>query len=146
MSFFSLLVLYNSHRNTDLWELTSNYVTLCVVPKHVSWKFKIPLSKKIYIYGNLQLNDVSVQKLNSITVPTRCDLPSLLHFCGQLYVFRVLTLIIRSWYSCNCSFWYWLTESTTIRSSCWVVPYGRYSNTYRTVHVNQFQPNNQNGW
>ena len=52
---------------------------------------------------------------------TRCDLFSLLHFCRQLYMFRVLTAIIRSWYSCNYSFWYWLTGSTTIRSHCWVV-------------------------
>jgi len=44
--------------------------------------------------------------------PTRYDLFSLLHFCRQLYMFRVLTPIIRSWYSCNYSFWYWLTGST----------------------------------
>jgi len=31
----------------------------------------------------------------------RCDLFSLLHFCRELYMFRVLTPIIRSWYSCN---------------------------------------------
>ena len=41
--------------------------------------------------------------------PTRCNLFSSLHFCRQLYMFRVLTPIIRSWYSCNYSFWYWLT-------------------------------------
>jgi len=52
--------------------------------------------------------------------PTRCDLFSLLHFCRQLYMFRVLTPVIRSWYSCNYSFWYWLTGSTTIRFRCWV--------------------------
>jgi len=52
--------------------------------------------------------------------PTRSDLFSLLHFWRQLYMFRVLTPIIRSWYSCNYSFWYWLTGSTTIRSRCWV--------------------------
>jgi len=52
--------------------------------------------------------------------PTRCDLFSLLHFCRQLYMFRVLTAIIRSWYSCNYSFWHWLTGSTTIRCRCWV--------------------------
>jgi len=40
--------------------------------------------------------------------PTRCDLFSLLHFCRQLYIFRVLTPIIRSSYNCNYSFWYWL--------------------------------------
>ena len=52
--------------------------------------------------------------------PTRCDLFSLLHFCRQLYMFRVLTPIIRSSYNCNYSFWYRLTGSTTIRSRCWV--------------------------
>ena len=62
---------------------------------------------------------------------SRCDLFSLLHFCRQLYMFRVLTPIIRSWYSCNYSFWYWLTGSTTIRCRWWVatdscVSYGRY--------------------
>ena len=52
--------------------------------------------------------------------PTRCTLFSLLHFCRQLYTFRVLTPINRGWYSCNYSFWYWLTGSTNIRSRCWV--------------------------
>ena len=51
--------------------------------------------------------------------PTRYDLLSLLHFCRQLYMFRVLTPIMSS-YNCNYSFWYWLTGSTTIRSRRWV--------------------------
>ena len=38
--------------------------------------------------------------------PTRCDLFSLSYFCRQLYMFRVLTPIIRSSYNCNYSFWY----------------------------------------
>jgi len=38
--------------------------------------------------------------------PTRCDSFSLLHFCRQLYMFQVLTPIIRSSYNCNYSFWY----------------------------------------
>ena len=52
--------------------------------------------------------------------PTRCDLFGLLHVCRQFYMFRALTPIIRSWYNCNYSFWYWLAGSTTIRSRCWV--------------------------
>jgi len=40
--------------------------------------------------------------------PTSCDLFCLLHFCRQLYMFRVLTPIIRSSYNCSHSFWYWL--------------------------------------
>jgi len=86
--------------------------------------------------------------------PTRCDLFSLLHFCRQLYMFRVLTPIIRSWYRRNYSFLYWLTGSTTIRSRCWVgtdscVSYGTYSfvlNEYVPyIHMNQFQLNNESG-
>jgi len=46
--------------------------------------------------------------------PTRCDLFSLLYFCRQLCMFRVLTPIIRSSYNCNCSFWYWLTAMNKI--------------------------------
>ena len=47
--------------------------------------------------------------------PTRCGLFSLLYFCRQLYMFRVLTPIIRSSYNCNYSFWYWLTAMNKIR-------------------------------
>ena len=72
--------------------------------------------------------------------PTRCDLFSLLYFCRQLYMFRVLTPIIRSSYTCSYSFWYWLTGSTTIRSRCWEI------HVYRTIHMNQFQLNNESGW
>jgi len=69
---------------------------------------------------------------NLITVQQDATVFSLLHFCRQLYMFRLLTPIIRRWYSCNYSFWYWLTGSTTIRSHCWFgtnscVSYGRYS-------------------
>jgi len=51
---------------------------------------------------------------------TRCDLFSLLYFCGQLYMFRVLAPVIRSAYNSNYSFWYCSTGSATIRSRCWV--------------------------
>jgi len=56
---------------------------------------------------------------NLITVQQDGTVFSLLYFCSQLYMFRVLTPIIRSSYNCNYSFWYWSTESTTIRSR-WV--------------------------
>ena len=74
----------------------------------------------VYITRQLSLtiNTTIYSAFNNF--PTRCDLFSLLHFCRQLYMFRVLTPIIRSPYNCNCSFWYWLTGSTTIRSRCWV--------------------------
>jgi len=78
--------------------------------------------------------------------PTRCDLFSLLHFYRQLYMFWVLTPIIRSSYNCKYSFWYWLTGSSTIRSH-WVgidscVSYSR----YHMLHMNQFQLNNESRW
>jgi len=61
---------------------------------------------------------------------TRSDCIQLLHFCMQLYIFRVLTPIISSSYSCNYSFWHWSTGSDTICSRCWVgtgscVTYGK---------------------
>ena len=71
--------------------------------------------------------------------PPRCDLFSLLHFCRQLYMFRVLTPITRSSYNHNYSFWYWLTGLTGT-DSC--VSYS----TYRTIHMNQLQLNNESGW
>ena len=49
---------------------------------------------------------------NLITVQKDATVFSSLHFCRQLYMFRVLTPIIRSLYSYNYSFWYWLTGST----------------------------------
>jgi len=55
---------------------------------------------------------------NILTVKQDATVFSLLHFCRQLYMFRVLTPIIRSWYSCNYSFWHWSTGSATIRSRC----------------------------
>ena len=78
--------------------------------------------------------------------PARCNLINLLHFCRQLYMFRVLTPIIRSSYNCNYGFWYWLTGSTTIQSRCWVgtdscVSYGRSTpETCRTAYTNVFSP------
>jgi len=47
-------------------------------------------------------------ELNIITVQQDATVFSLLHFCRQLYMFRVLTPIIRRSYNCNYSFWYWL--------------------------------------
>jgi len=48
--------------------------------------------------SNLQSNLITVQQDASVF--------SLLYFCRQLYRFQVLTPIVRSWYSCNYSFWY----------------------------------------
>ena len=58
-------------------------------------KFHIKYVLKVF-YVKLYVHSV-VDKLKSF---------SLLHFCRQLYMFRVLTPIIRSSYNCNYSFWY----------------------------------------
>ena len=50
---------------------------------------------------------------NLIIVQKDATVFSLLHFCRQLYMFRVLTPIIRSSYNCNCSFWHWLATITS---------------------------------
>jgi len=39
--------------------------------------------------------------LNLMIFQQNATVFNLLHFCRQLYMFRVLTPIIRSWYSCN---------------------------------------------
>ena len=46
---------------------------------------------------------------NLIIAQEDATLFSLLHFCRQLYMFRVLTPIISSSYICNYSFWHWST-------------------------------------
>ena len=85
-----------------------------------------------YIHGSVH------RESSLITVQQDATVFSLLHSCRQLYLFRVMTPIIRSWYSCNYSFWQWLTGSITISSRCWVgtdscVSYGM--NTYRKIHI-----------
>ena len=74
----------------------------------------------IYIYIYIYIHGSLHRESNLITVQQDATVFSLLHYCRQLYMFRVLIPIIRSWYSCNYSFWYWLTGSTNIRSRCWV--------------------------
>jgi hypothetical protein len=54
-----------------------------------------------------------------ITVQQDATVFSILHTCRQLYMFRVLTPIIRSSYNCNYRFWHWSTGSAIIRSCCW---------------------------
>jgi len=57
---------------------------------------------------------------NLVIVEQDATIFSLLYFCRQFYMFRVLTPIIRSSYNCNYSFWHWATGSTNIRSRCCV--------------------------
>jgi len=81
----------------------------------------IRISMFIYLYTCVRASWI---ELNNC--PTRCNLFSLLHFCRQLYMFWVLTPIIRSWYSCNYSFWHWSTGSTQQRERMVVDPVNLY--------------------
>jgi len=67
-------------------------------------------SKVFYIYGSVH------RESNLIIVQQDATVFGLLYFCRQLFMFQVLTPIIRSWYSCNYSFWHRSAGSATIRS------------------------------
>ena len=53
--------------------------------------------------------------LNLIIVQQDPTVLSLLYFCRQLYMFRLLTPTITSSYSCNYNFWHWSTPMNRIR-------------------------------
>ena len=62
-----------------------------------------------YIHGSVH------RESNLIIVQQDATVFSLLYFCRQLHMFRVLTPIIRRAYNCNYSFWHWSAGFTTIR-------------------------------
>ena len=77
-------------------------------------------SKHVEEYNNFYIHGSVLRESNFIIVQQEATYSVYLHFCRQLYTFRMLTPIIRSSYSCNYSFWYWITGSTAARSRCWV--------------------------
>ena len=85
------------------------------------WRITVPSSWRV---------KQSKMQLNSITVQQDATVFSLLCFCRQLYMFRVLTPVIRSSYNCSYSFWHWSTRSTTICSHCWVGVGGEVQNEF----------------
>jgi len=94
-----------------------------IVHWHLPSAAKFPTYRLLKIKENVKIILYTWARASWIefnNYPTRCDLFSLLYFCGQLYMFWLLTPIIKSSYNCNYSFWYWLTGSTTTRSRCWV--------------------------
>ena len=98
---------------------------VCTIIRHQQWgslglcRSIAPWEKEIflfYIYIHIHTYTwVCASWIEFNNSPTRCDLFNLLHFCWQLYMFQVLTPIIRSLYNCNYSFWYWLTAINKIR-------------------------------
>jgi len=60
--------------------------------------------REVFAYFEFLFKNTEIIEFNNC--PKRCDLFSLLYLCRQLYMFRVLTPIIRSSYNCNYSFWY----------------------------------------
>ena len=103
---------YNSHINDILQFVTFYYMlhlknlNIASYPEYVtedqnfSWK-EIKRLREETIHCRVLCTWVHALWIEFNNCPTRCDLFSLLHFCRQLYMFRVQTPIIRSWYSCD---------------------------------------------
>ena len=94
-------------RIVEFGTMSHNMVPCDMAVCHTTWCLVIWFLRKFHLS-------------NWIIVEQDVTVFSLLHICRQLYIFRVLTPIIRSWYNCNHSFWHWSTGSTIIRSRCWV--------------------------
>ena len=86
---------------------TNSACGICLL---ISGSYGIEWQLHIHYILKFRMDDhePNIIKIEFNNCPTRCELFRLLHFCRQLYVFRVLTHIIRSSYNCNYSFWYWL--------------------------------------
>jgi len=65
---------------------------------HTQYKNIHLLSARFYIHGSVHCES------NLIIIQQDVTVFSSLYFCRQLYMFGVLTPIIRNWYSCNYSF------------------------------------------
>ena len=102
-SYFKCATMYMGFWYIGLNKVSLNFVLHCIYSK-IHFNF-------IYILYTW----VRASWIEFNNCPTRCDLFSLLLFCRQLYMFRVLTPIIMSSYNCKYSFWYWLTAMSKIR-------------------------------
>ena len=111
-------LLHNGMSESPMrWRFLLKVLCPCIPLNFFLTKTSVGLTFNIllfYIHGSVH------RESNLITVQQDATAFSLLYFCRQLYMFRVLTPINRSSYNCNYSFWNWLTGSTTIRSRCWV--------------------------
>ena len=131
-------VIFHVLRSELFWNFRHRRTIISYRRFEATYRYQLQESSSLRRLSWILYSWVRASWIEFNNCPTRCDLFSLLHLCRQLYVFRVLTPIIRSSYNCNYSFWYWLTGSTTIRSRCWV---GTAQQRERMVvdPVNQYQ-------
>jgi len=111
-------------RSPATWSEPSDVGWRCVWNEYVGWvivteglfeRKKKRDASALYIHGSMH------RESNLITVQQVATVFSSLYFCRQLYMFRVLTPIIRSWYSCNyscTSFCWWVSTPETCRAAC----------------------------
>jgi len=101
------------HRNSNThW--TKNNTTNVVIQQNSCKLLMMDTLMSETCWAHKKWNNIA-SDIKLVFYSLRCDLFSLLHFCSQLYMFRVLTPIIRSSYNCNYSFWYWLTAMNKVR-------------------------------
>ena len=86
----------------------------------IYWINSVTVSRSAVIVLMLDRNWRKKQEYISNWIIVQQDATAfcLLHICKKLYMFRVLTPIIRSSYDCNYSFWHWSTGSATISFRC----------------------------
>ena len=122
----TLLHLVSSHKQSILLNSSMSIRKRCNYKQEfILQAALVPKTRVSVIYSEVTLLSILYTWVRASWIefnncPTRCDLFSLLYFCRQLYMFRVLTPIIRGLYNRNYIFSYWLTKSTTICSHCWV--------------------------
>ena len=107
MTYFSLITSFLTSLTKQILDRSANYeASDCV---NSVCRVSVTLIKNI-LFGILSSNALT----SWIIVHQDVNVFSVLYFCRQLYMFRMLTPIIRGSYNCNYSFQHWSTESTTI--------------------------------
>jgi len=121
VSYYALSTVQNVKSSSI--KTASEYVFLNPVTVFVYGMRMFPQCLKVWIICNstmiFYIHGSVHRESNLIIVQQDATVFSLLHSCRKLYMFRALTPIIRSSYSCNYSLWDWSTGYTTIRSRCW---------------------------
>jgi len=126
-TFRGLLILVERKINIDVWVVEN--CCLYRWPRNLFENQKLIYLWWIHTLAEIHAVDDGKSKyevishsqpfLILITVQQDATVFSLLHFCRQLYMFRVLTPIIRSSYSCNYCFWHWSAGSSREFDTCY---------------------------